>query len=377
MKKLILTTILCLVLSVPVFGETIPVYFDSTPISLSQSPVIKDGSTLVPFRGIFEALNFAVSWDQSTNTITGKSGDNTISLTLGSKVAYVNGVEKKLGVAPQMVNGSTMVPLRFISEAAGYAVEWNNENRYILVGENDKDLVSIYEQTSTYPGGNKGVIRYADLYVINSTGKYSGYNQLMGHPYTGYDIYYKLDGTSAEYAIVPNSSNINLNQSVTWSLNGISYKNTKKELFDFFGDVHSIKGINTDLTSDELEDIFGNIYREWLNYGAGADTCYSLAMTYVQYLSGTYFDKLYESYQMDKLMDEMSKKLMAEEEAEKQAALDYLDGLLSEGEKDAYEKMLAEIDKQNKIDYDKVLEEIENESKDAYDKLLEEINNSK
>ncbi len=54
------------------------------------------------------------------------------------------------------------------------------------------------------------------MYTVKGTGEYSGYNKLMGHPYKGYDLYYKSSRkgstSNSEVIIVP--KNINFKQTV-------------------------------------------------------------------------------------------------------------------------------------------------------------------
>lgn len=47
-----------------------------------------------------------------------------IVLTIGSTTAIVDGREVELDVPPQIVNGRTLVPLRFVAEALGCRVDW-------------------------------------------------------------------------------------------------------------------------------------------------------------------------------------------------------------------------------------------------------------
>ena len=58
-----------------------------------------------------------------------------IKLTIGSKTAYVNGEPKELLQAPVAINGTTMVPVRFISEAFGYNVGWNQTTKTVTITE--------------------------------------------------------------------------------------------------------------------------------------------------------------------------------------------------------------------------------------------------
>lgn len=47
-----------------------------------------------------------------------------IVLTIGSPVAFVDGRQVDLDVPPQIVDGRTLVPLRFVAEAFGRRVDW-------------------------------------------------------------------------------------------------------------------------------------------------------------------------------------------------------------------------------------------------------------
>ncbi len=103
----------------------VTVVIDGKTQSFDQPAVVLSGSTLVPMRGVFEALGAKVSWDESTKTVTGTKGDITIKLTLGQSTAYINDKAVTLSAVAQTINGSTMVPLRFVSEALGARVGWN------------------------------------------------------------------------------------------------------------------------------------------------------------------------------------------------------------------------------------------------------------
>ena len=56
-----------------------------------------------------------------------------IVLTLGSQSIMVNGEGRTTDVAPQAVNGRTLVPLRFIAETMGAEVDWIEEHRTAVV----------------------------------------------------------------------------------------------------------------------------------------------------------------------------------------------------------------------------------------------------
>lgn len=83
------------------------------------------GVTLVPSRPIFEKYNMTVSWNSKTKTVTATKEGTTIVLTHNSFDAYVNDNKIKLLQPPVYNNrGVFYVPLRFISEAINYEVNW-------------------------------------------------------------------------------------------------------------------------------------------------------------------------------------------------------------------------------------------------------------
>lgn len=112
-------------------AQDISVFVDGN--RLNQSPLMVGGRTLVPLRGIFEALGATVVWEGATRTVRAQRGQTSIELTLGNPMASVNGQPVTLDVPAQSVGGLTMVPLRFIGEALGADVDWRPATRTILI----------------------------------------------------------------------------------------------------------------------------------------------------------------------------------------------------------------------------------------------------
>jgi len=94
-------------------------------LSFDVPPIIQNGRTMVPLRAVFEELGAIVDWDPSSRTIIATKNDTQITLHIGESYAVVNGKEVYLDSPPVIRNGRTLVPLRFISEALGADVAWN------------------------------------------------------------------------------------------------------------------------------------------------------------------------------------------------------------------------------------------------------------
>lgn len=100
------------------------------------TPYIKEGRTLVPIRHLAEAVGFQADWDfedpanKMVFIFTADQDPETdkehpfILLIIGQPTAMVSGNLVALDVAPEILNGRTMVPLRFVVETLGYQVEW-------------------------------------------------------------------------------------------------------------------------------------------------------------------------------------------------------------------------------------------------------------
>ena len=133
------TSLLLLALFVPLLvvhnaRATPRVVLDGQTITFDVPPVIEQGRTLVPLRTIFEALGCTVEWDpESATVIATKGHTTTIKLTVGDSIAYKDGQRVHLDVPSKLIRGRTMVPLRFLSEALGASVSWDEATQTVTI----------------------------------------------------------------------------------------------------------------------------------------------------------------------------------------------------------------------------------------------------
>ncbi len=100
---------------------------------LRFAPFIENGSTMVPVRAISEAFGAKVEYDGNTRSIDIILDDIQILLQIGVPHMIVRGEKVKLAVAPMIKNSSTFVPLRAISEAFNGDVDWAPETKEITI----------------------------------------------------------------------------------------------------------------------------------------------------------------------------------------------------------------------------------------------------
>ncbi|MCL2227198.1 MAG: stalk domain-containing protein [Oscillospiraceae bacterium] len=98
-----------------------------------QDPVIIDGRTLIPVRGVFEALGFDVNWDGDEQRVTLLRDDHIVKLHADSGVFTTNGVTYNLDVPAQIIGGRTMLPLRAVLESLGYSLHWDSGAQTVFI----------------------------------------------------------------------------------------------------------------------------------------------------------------------------------------------------------------------------------------------------
>ena len=104
---------------------------------------IIDGTTLVPMRAIFESLEPAVvlDWNRENQIIRATWQDNELILGVGVYSVILNGEIIDIPVAPRIVDDRTLVPLRVVAESFGARVEWNSYLNLIEITLNQDEVL--------------------------------------------------------------------------------------------------------------------------------------------------------------------------------------------------------------------------------------------
>jgi len=118
--------------------------------TLEQGAVIKNGRTLVPLRFITEAMGATVAWDAVTRTANITLADNKIALTIDKTIAKVNDYDVALDAPAAIINGKTVVPVRFVAESMGATTAWDAALKKVTVQFSmdwlkDKAIVPFWE----------------------------------------------------------------------------------------------------------------------------------------------------------------------------------------------------------------------------------------
>jgi hypothetical protein len=125
-------------------SKTIYIFLDGKKMEFKlQEPLNVNGRVLVPLRAIFEALGAKIEWDDTTKTVTAKKGDVIITYTIGSLVGNRNNEIIQIPVAGRLVNGTILIPLRFVGEALGSAISWDEHSKTIVISSKIKTEVEV------------------------------------------------------------------------------------------------------------------------------------------------------------------------------------------------------------------------------------------
>ena len=161
MKKKIAILLSCVCIAFPALTyaqSNIQVKLDGNYVKFSgQEPTVINNRTMVPLRGIFENLGYSIEWDANTKTATLNKDNKSISIQTGADSFSVNGVGKKLDVPAQILNGSLMLPLRAIGEAAGLSVVWDSNLKTVV-------MTNIAQVTNISTDSKEDIKKYLDSY---------------------------------------------------------------------------------------------------------------------------------------------------------------------------------------------------------------------
>jgi len=145
-------------------AQTVTIYINGTQQHYDQPPIERSGRVFVPLRGVFEALGASVVYANGVINATGRDG-TTVQLTIGSRTAVVNGNQVSVDVAPFLIGARTLVPLRFISQSLGAAVDYNSSNNTVTVTsrggstQSSVQLINLSPANGAVVGSVKPTIR--------------------------------------------------------------------------------------------------------------------------------------------------------------------------------------------------------------------------
>ena len=144
-------------------NSDVVVKLDGEVLQFDVAPRLIGGRTMVPLRAIFEALGATVEWNDETKTVTAYNEAAIVKCTIGNNTMYVNEVAKTIDVAPMVVDSRTLVPARFIAESFNCDVTWDGDTKTVYIVSQPIDYNNLEKETDIATNGNQAEINDAPV----------------------------------------------------------------------------------------------------------------------------------------------------------------------------------------------------------------------
>lgn len=155
MKKLIrnlfiLSILLLGLMNAGTKAASLNLIIDGNNVTKSASPIVKNRRTLVPLRFIGEALGKEVIWNNDEKSVTVSDEGTSFKLYIDSKIIdNSDGTLKFTDVAPCIVNRKTYLPLRAIAELMNIGVGYDKASSTVTI---DSSTYNPVEESTTIVG---------------------------------------------------------------------------------------------------------------------------------------------------------------------------------------------------------------------------------
>jgi len=116
------------------------VVLNGRPVLFDVSPRIANGRLQAGFRSMFESNGARVTWHSETRTAKSVSGALIVEVPIGQRMARVNGAPVDMGSEAAIIQGRTIVPVRFFASVVGAGLYWDGETRTALVQMADRQI---------------------------------------------------------------------------------------------------------------------------------------------------------------------------------------------------------------------------------------------
>ncbi len=114
-------------------GNFFNLKLDGEPLECEVPPIVFNDYSVVPARDVFEKLGAEVVWNGQREQVIINYKTTKIILYINNKMAYKNGRADLMPIAPKIINGKTMIPVRYVSESIGFDVNFDSKTDTISI----------------------------------------------------------------------------------------------------------------------------------------------------------------------------------------------------------------------------------------------------
>lgn len=219
-KGIVLLLLVTLLMPTAIYGQNVKLIINSQTVKPPVAPIKQNGSTLVPIKIIATELGATVNFDSKKQLVTVVKGNKKIELPIGKKEATVNGKKYKLSVSANIINGTTMVPVRFVADHLDCIVGWDEKaNSVIITNKSINNQIEDEKNSNEMENSNEEIEDTKNIYtseylqyLVDNTpcskevldfrnSKNPRRNGLLKKEGKYLDIYYPANNNDAEEAI--------------------------------------------------------------------------------------------------------------------------------------------------------------------------------
>lgn len=154
MKKLLFAAMLFLFTAGTATAAEVPIDIrvNGEYILTDTEPVIHSGVTYAPLRAISDSLGAtSVMWNESEQKATVVTDNNTVSVYIGSDIAYINDLKIKMTGISFILNDRTYIPVRSMSNMFNASVNWDDKYKNVEINKNSYKLPDkVIDHTFTH-----------------------------------------------------------------------------------------------------------------------------------------------------------------------------------------------------------------------------------
>ncbi|QHT63038.1 copper amine oxidase N-terminal domain-containing protein [Paenibacillus lycopersici] len=114
-------------------ASTIKVKLNGEWVIFPSPPVLLNGKTFVEFRTLFTKLGYSIDYNAATKTIKAKSSARSIQMTPTGTSALVDGAKVPVNGEMKLLDGRTMVGVRFIATLSDKNVDWDGTKKIVTI----------------------------------------------------------------------------------------------------------------------------------------------------------------------------------------------------------------------------------------------------
>lgn len=132
-SRKLLILLLC-ALGASISAQSIKVVVNGSELAFEGTqPQVFHGRVLVPLRSVFEELGANVRYSPYVKAVVAEKGTTYIEMAIGDRTVRVNASTVRIDSAVRVIEGRTLVPLRFVSETLGAKVRWDSSTRTVTI----------------------------------------------------------------------------------------------------------------------------------------------------------------------------------------------------------------------------------------------------